>query len=108
MFAIQGLKSAWSTEKSFRSQVIAAFSMIFFMIILKPKAVWVALFSLVIAATIAAELINTALEYILDAVHPELHPAIGRAKDCAAAAVLVLSLSSLVIFVSFLIERFFS
>ena len=107
MFAIQGLKSAWRSEKSFRSQVIAALGMIVFMIILKPKAVWVALFTLVIAATMAAELINTALENILDAVHPELHPAIGRAKDCAAAAVLVLSLSSVVIFIAFLYERFF-
>jgi diacylglycerol kinase len=36
-----------------------------------------------------AEGMNTALEAIADAVHPDHHPLIGRAKDVAAAAVLI-------------------
>lgn len=36
-----------------------------------------------------AEGMNTALEYLCDAVHPEHHPLIGKAKDVAAGAVLV-------------------
>ncbi|MFW6336755.1 MAG: diacylglycerol kinase family protein [Phycisphaeraceae bacterium] len=38
-----------------------------------------------------AELLNSALERMCDAVHPEPHSLIGRAKDAAAAAVLVAS-----------------
>ena len=39
-----------------------------------------------------AELVNTAIETVVDLVSPEFHPLAGRAKDIAAAAVWVLSL----------------
>ena len=38
---------------------------------------------------VAAELFNTTLEVLIDYAWPEHHPMIGRAKDVAAAAVLV-------------------
>ena len=37
----------------------------------------------------SAEAFNTAIEELADALHPESHPGIGRAKDVAAAAVLI-------------------
>jgi diacylglycerol kinase len=40
---------------------------------------------------------NTALEHLTDRLHPEQHPAIRAAKDCAAAAVLLASISALLI-----------
>lgn len=42
-----------------------------------------------IAAVTAAEVFNTAFEQLADALCPEHHPAIGRAKDMAAGAVLL-------------------
>lgn len=44
-----------------------------------------------------AEGMNTALEAIADAVHPDHHPLIGRAKDVAAAAVLIAATGALLI-----------
>jgi diacylglycerol kinase len=44
-----------------------------------------------------AEGMNTALEAIADAVHPDHHPLIGRAKDVAAAAVLIAAVGSVFI-----------
>lgn len=44
-----------------------------------------------------AEAFNTALELLADAVTREQHPLIGRAKDVAAAAVLIAALGALVI-----------
>src|SRR5512139_3107448 len=44
-----------------------------------------------------AEAFNTALEQLADVVHPEQHPGIGRAKDAAAAAVLITALGAAVI-----------
>jgi diacylglycerol kinase (ATP) len=41
------------------------------------------------AVVIAAELFNTTLEVLIDYAWPEHHPMIGRAKDVAAAAVLM-------------------
>lgn len=52
---------------------------------------------LAIALVWTAELFNTALEQLADACVPEQHPLIGRAKDLAAAAVLVAALLALLI-----------
>ena len=55
---------------------------------------------------LAAELFNSALEAALDRLHPERHPAIKVAKDCAAAAVLLLSLTALGVFIVFVAATF--
>jgi diacylglycerol kinase len=54
---------------------------------------------LIIAVMIVwvAEGMNTALENIADAVHPDHHPLIGRAKDVAAAAVLIAAAGALLL-----------
>ncbi|MEQ1601863.1 MAG: diacylglycerol kinase family protein [Methylophilaceae bacterium] len=44
-----------------------------------------------------AETFNTALEFVCDVVHPALHPAIKKAKDIAAGAVLISALGAVVI-----------
>jgi diacylglycerol kinase len=53
-----------------------------------PAAAWAVLF-LTIALVVAAELVNSAVESVVDLVSPEDHPLAKRAKDVAAAAVLV-------------------
>jgi undecaprenol kinase len=100
IFALQGLK------RSFRAQIVITFIVIVSLIFLKASLQWWAIIILVIGATLAAELINTSLEYMLDLLHPNYHSQIGRAKDCAAAAVLVLSCSAILIFMAFLYEKF--
>jgi diacylglycerol kinase (ATP) len=55
------------------------------LLIVAMMAVWV------------AEGVNTALEALADAVHPDHHPLIGRAKDVAAAAVLIAAAGALLI-----------
>jgi diacylglycerol kinase len=53
-----------------------------------PAAAWAIVF-LAIALVVAAELLNSAVETVVDLVSPEDHPLAKRAKDVAAAAVLV-------------------
>ncbi len=53
-----------------------------------------ALVSVCIAAVLASEAFNTALELLADAVEPAHNPLIGRAKDVAAGAVLLTSLGA--------------
>ena len=48
------------------------------------------------------ELLNTALENLCDAVHPEQHPKIGAAKDCASAAVFIINMAALALLAMFL------
>lgn len=54
---------------------------------------------LVLAITLVwmAEALNTALEFLADAVTREPHPLIGQAKDLAAAAVLIATIGALII-----------
>jgi undecaprenol kinase len=107
-FSLGGIKAAWKTEASFRFQVLAAISMEFLMLILRPAPLWWAVVSLTIAGVLSAELFNTSLEHIIDKLHPEIHPMIKVAKDCASAAVLVLSLTALLVFTALCADQFSS
>jgi diacylglycerol kinase len=49
------------------------------------------------AAVLAAEAMNTAIEFVVDLVSPNYHPLAGKAKDVAAAAVLLLATGAVVI-----------
>lgn len=52
---------------------------------------------LTVAALLAAELLNSAIERLGNAVTTEHHPMIGKAKDLAAGAVLIVSIAALII-----------
>lgn len=56
-----------------------------------------ALIIMAIAGVITAELINTAVEAVVDLVSPEYHPLAKLAKDAAAGAVLVAAVAAVVI-----------
>ncbi|CAI2934434.1 protein of unknown function [Aminobacter niigataensis] len=53
----------------------------------------------------AAELFNSALETLVDRLHPEIHPEIRVVKDMAAAAVLLICLGASVIGLLFLASQ---
>lgn len=105
-FAAQGLVAAWKGEASFRFQCVACAGVLAVLAWRRPSPAWCALLIILCALVLAAELFNTALETALDHLHPQRHPAIGIAKDCAAGAVLVLSIASAAVFVIFLIDNF--
>lgn len=67
---------------------------------------WIAIL-LVSGLVISMELINSALEESLDHLHPDLHPAIGRAKDMASGAVLVAAIIALGIAALIFLPRMF-
>ena len=52
---------------------------------------------LAIATVWTAEALNTALEFLCDAVAPERDPRVGRAKDVSAAGVLVAAIGAAVV-----------
>ncbi|MEM9418476.1 MAG: diacylglycerol kinase family protein [Planctomycetota bacterium] len=56
-----------------------------------------ALVSLAIGLVVASEAINTAIESLADAVHPDQHPLVGRAKDLSAGGVLLASITALAV-----------
>ena len=58
-----------------------------------------------VVLVLSLELANSALEALIDRVHPEIAPEIKIAKDAAAGAVLVASLGALVIAAMMVADR---
>ena len=104
-YALKGLKWAYASEASFRTQLAFGILALALMGLLRASPLWWAMIFLCIGAVLTAEMFNTAIEHLIDHIHPERHTAIGIAKDCAAGAVLISSLASVVVFVFFLIDR---
>lgn len=56
-----------------------------------------AILMIVIGGVIALEMVNTAIERIVDLVSSDYHPLAGIAKDVAASAVLIFSMIAVVV-----------
>jgi undecaprenol kinase len=104
-FALNGIKIAFKNENSFRTQIIVAIFVPIALLILDVNLIWWAITVIVIAMVLAAELFNTALEALADHLHPLQHEKIKQVKDCAAGAVLVISLTSVAIGLLMLIDK---
>jgi undecaprenol kinase len=96
-FAAWGIAAAWRRERSFRTQVLLGVAAVAFTVVLAPALIWAAAVALSIALVLALELLNTALECVVDHLHPEAAPEIKLAKDIAAGAVLVASAGAVAI-----------
>ena len=103
-FALSGIVSTFRSEASFRMQIAAAAVMLIVLWWLRPPPAWWAIVMAMAGLVLAAELFNTALERVIDHLHPAHHPATRIAKDCAAAAVLVLSIAALGVFIALIVE----
>ncbi len=96
-FAFEGLRAEFIKGRNFKIQIACGILVIIFGLVFKLNSnEWVGVM-LVINLVLILELINTSLEQIVDLVSPEIHPGAKLAKDVAAAAVLVSSLTSLAI-----------
>jgi len=100
-FALQGLCDSLRSEKSFRAQVAVFFGVIVLLLIMRPAAVWWALLLGVSGMMMAVELINTAVEKLVDHLHPDQHEVIRIVKDTLAAAVMVTCVTGALVLVAF-------
>jgi undecaprenol kinase len=96
-FALAGLRHGLRAERSLRFQAIVFVLVIVALAVLRPEPLWWALVLLASGGVFAAELFNTTLEHLADHLHPGAHPQIRAAKDCAAAAVLVMVLGAVAV-----------
>lgn len=94
--ALAGLR--WALREShFRIHLSAAAVVILLAICTGLGAMQWTVLLLCIALVMAFEAMNSALEALADALHPDEHRLVGQAKDMAAAAVLVSALISVVV-----------
>jgi undecaprenol kinase len=103
-YAWQGLRYGLRAEASLRLQALAFAAVVAVLLWLRPEAVWWALALLASGVVLAAELLNTAIEQLADALHPEESTAVRTVKDCAAAGVLLAVLGALAVAVAFLVH----
>jgi diacylglycerol kinase (ATP) len=103
-FALAGLKAGWHRERSFRTHAVFAALAALALVILQPPPLWWGLVAVVIALVMAFELVNSAMETIIDLLHPDRHPEIKVVKDMVAGAVLTISLAALVVALALVIE----
>ncbi len=94
-YAFAGLAAAWRTQPNLRIHAVLA-------VVVVAGGIWVRLaplgwgiVALAIGLVVTAELFNTALEAVVDLASPQNHPLAKRAKDVAAAGVLLAALAAL-------------
>jgi len=99
-FSVQGLKAAYKGEQAFRQEVAALILAIPLAFWLGDTAVEVALLIGSVLIVLVVELINSAIEAVVDRFGGELHVLSGQAKDMGSAAVLLASINALIIWVA--------
>ena len=102
----RGLRAAWLYESAFRQETILAVALI-------PAAFWlgrtlpeIALLLATLAFVLATELLNSAIEAVVDRASPEQNELAGRAKDMGSAAVFVSLLTVVTVWSLVAIDRF--
>ncbi|MBT4838393.1 MAG: diacylglycerol kinase [Methylococcales bacterium] len=106
-YSIKGFKAAWQNEEAFRQECVAALVML-------PAAIWLgqtveqqALLILSFLLIPLTELMNSAVEAIVDRVGTEHHELSGRAKDVASAAVMLSMMMVCVVWGLIIADQFF-
>lgn len=92
--AFAGLFSVWRLEANFLVHLAAAWLVLFLGRWLGLEPARMAVLILIATLVLATELVNTAVEVVVDLVTGEYHPLARLAKDIGAAAVLVASLGA--------------
>ena len=96
-YSMKGLKSAWDNEAAFRQELLL-------ILLLMPLAFWIGdslneilLLVCISWLVVIVEVLNSAVEAVVDRIGSEHHELSGRAKDLGSAAVFIaLALNALV------------
>lgn len=96
-YPIKGLKYAYRNEQNLAVDVSIAIIVLVLGFVFKINPMEWALLSLTIGLVISCELINTAIEAIVDLVTEDYHPLAKVAKDTSAAAVFVFAIVSIIV-----------
>ncbi len=83
-----GIKAAWRSEAAFRQEIACFVIMTPIALLLPVPGLEKLLMIVSIIGLIIVELLNSAIEAVVDRIGPELHQLSGQAKDMASAAVL--------------------
>ncbi len=86
-YALNGIKTLWQNEKSFRLEILIVFPFFILSFILPFPFLNQIFLCFVLFLVLLTEAINSAIEYTVDLNTTEFHILAKKAKDCASAAV---------------------
>ncbi len=95
--AIEGILWAAKSERHVRYHLITALAVVFLALFFKVSAVEFFLLVLAAVLVIFAELMNTAIETVVDLITDDYHELAKRAKDISAGAVLITSVGAVIL-----------
>jgi len=95
--AIEGILWAAKTQRHMLFHLVTSILVLLLAMVLRLSLHEFALVALAITLVLFAELVNTAIEVVVDLVSPDFHPLAQRAKDVAAGAVLLASVGALIL-----------
>lgn len=97
-YAWAGVSYAFQTQRNFRIHLLVGTAAIALGIILELNRAEIAIIGLTIGAVLAMELLNTAIESVVDlTVRQTYHELAKIAKDCAAGAVLISAVAAIIV-----------
>ncbi len=89
LYSMEGISAAFKDETAFRQEVLLAVILIPTALLLPANGTGKALMLASVLLVLIVELINSAIEAVVDRISPEHHPLAKRAKDFGSAAVLL-------------------
>ena len=105
-FSILGIRSAWRHESAFRQECTIALILVPCAFLLAESLTQTALLIATTALVLVAELLNSAVEAVVDRIGHEHHELAGQAKDMGSAAVFVSLVIVLVTWTLVAVDRF--
>ena len=106
IYTFAGLKAAWKNELAFRGEIVVAIVMVPLALWLGRTAVERALLIASILLILVTELVNSALEAVVDRIGPERHELSKRAKDMGSAAAFISMVAAALVWLIIIIDRF--
>ncbi|MDO8525633.1 MAG: diacylglycerol kinase [Candidatus Omnitrophota bacterium] len=94
--AVEGFIYVLKTERNMRVHFLAAFFFILLGIYLNFTYLELAALSVIITMVLASEMVNTALELMVDMIKSDFHPVARIIKDVSAGAVLLASINAVI------------
>ena len=105
-YSYKGLTAAWHNEAAFRQELVAVVAAIILAIWLDVGAIARILLIGSVFLVMIVEILNSAIEAIVDRVGTDYHELSGRAKDMGSAAVFLAVLLALFVWISILWQHF--
>ncbi|QHM72769.1 diacylglycerol kinase [Mixta intestinalis] len=101
-YSWKGLRAAWQHEAAFRQEAVLALVAIIIACWLDIDAMTRVMLIGSVVLIIIVEILNSAIEAVVDRIGNEFHPLAGRAKDMGSAAVLISIILALFVWVTLL------